>query len=117
MNSTNNMANVLEMEEIANAVCKALEALLVIQVDGNREVMTDLIQIDSQNDGEYSDMYIKPKTTSGKAQKYCKEECFNYFPVKSLIAQLECVLQIAQCILRIERVCFISKCANQNDNQ
>ena len=94
-----------------------MEALLVIQVDGNREVLTDLIQIDSQKDGEHSDMDIKPKNTSGTAQEYCKEECFNYFPVKSLIAQLECVLQISQCILKIERVCFISKCANQNDNQ
>ena len=88
-----------------------------MQVDGNREVMTDLVQIYSQKDGEYSDMHIKPKNASGTAQKYCKEECFNYFPVKSLIAQLECVLQIAQCILRIERVCLISKSANQNDNQ
>ena len=104
------------MEEIANAVCKALEALLVIEVDGNREVMSDLIHSNNQKDEEFSGDRLKPNNTSSTERRNCKTDDFNYFPVKSLIAQLECVLQIAQCILRIERVCSISKRVNQNNN-
>ena len=34
---------------------------------------------------------------------------YNYFPLSSLLAQLECALQMSQCILRIERVCSVAK--------
>ena len=34
---------------------------------------------------------------------------YTYFPLANLLAQLECILQMSQCILRIERVCSVAK--------
>ena len=91
------------MEEVAKALCKALEAIIGVQINGNRDVMIDLIQISNHKDPQNSDILLDNK------------DCYNYYPVKHLIAQVHCVLHIAQSILRIERVCSTSKRVNKRE--
>ena len=45
--------------------------------------------------------------TSDTSTRKTVPDSYNYFPVTNLLAQIDCVLQIAQCILKIERVCSI----------
>ena len=89
------------MEEVTQALCKALEAIIGVQINGNRDVMIDLIQVSNQRDVQNSDDWFDNK------------DCYNYYPDKHLIAQINCVLHIAQSILRIESVCSTSKRLNK----
>ena len=89
------------MEEVTQALCTALEAIIGVQINGNRDVMIDLIQISNQKHVQSSDIWLDNK------------DCYNYYPVKHLIAQVNCVLHIVQSILRIERVCSTSKRLNK----
>ena len=38
---------------------------------------------------------------------------YEYYPLDALVSQLDCVLQIAQCLLRIERICLV-KCLKKS---
>ena len=99
------------MEEVSKAFRKALETMCTVQGGGNVHILVDMAKQCLQNEEQIEDRQELTKT--GKSVENPLEtsipNCYNYFPLRNLLAQLECVLQIAQCILRVERVCSIHK--------
>ena len=100
------------MEDITTAICRALEAMVVFQINGNRKVMTHLANTSchKENDDDHS----KPKTTTHADTEEYELMYHTYFPVIHLISQLQCVFHISQLILRIEKVCSTSKSIKDN---
>ena len=98
-----------EMEDITTAICRALEAMVVLQVNCNRKIMTYFANTSCNKEEYNGDHHSKPKTTSHAYAEEYKSEYYTYFPVIHQISQLQCIFHISQLVLRIEKVCSISK--------
>ena len=104
-------------EEVSFAIMKALEEIYVIQAGGNVQMLADMAT-GSVKKGEHGhdesylldieEMFDKSSSDTSEP-KY-----FNYYPLRNLLAQLVCVLQMSQCILRIERICSVAKHPAEN---
>ena len=102
------------MEDIISAICRALEAMMVLQLNGNRKIMTLLANSSHNKEGNNGDDHSKPKTTRHAYAEECESENITYFPIIHQISQLQCVFHISQLILRIDKVCSISKSIKDN---
>ena len=102
-------------EDITSAICKTLESIMVLQTNGNRKVITYLANTSFKGEDAKDKDNCYQKITLDSVSKKERTEHYTYFPVLHLICQFECMLQIAQSILRIERVCSISKRVKENN--
>ena len=94
---------------------KSLEAMYSFQIGGNISTMADMTTYFDETGKKkgYSE-YVSNvdgiyRTTSPSSTL----NNYDYYPLDALLSQLDCVLQIAQCLLRIERICFI-KCLKRS---
>ena len=97
------------MEDVTTAICRALEAMVVLQVNGNRKIIAHLANASHNKEKFNSDDQSKPKTTSHECAEEHESEYYTYIPASCLISQLQCVFHISQLILRIDKVCSITK--------
>ena len=97
------------MEDVTTAICRALEAMVVLQVNGNRKIMAHFANASHNKEKFNSDDHSKPKTTSHEYAEEHESEYYTYIPASCLISQLQCVFHISQLILRIDKVCSITK--------
>ena len=94
---------------------KSLEAMYSFQIGGNISTMADMTtHFDETGKKKGYSEYVSNvdgiyRTTSPSSTLYN----YDYYPLDALSSQLDCVLQIAQCLLRIERICFI-KCLKKS---
>ena len=104
-------------EEVSFAIMKALEEIYVIQAGGNVQMLADMAKgsVKTGEHGHDENYLLDIEETFDKSSSDTSEpKYFNYYPLTNLLAQLECVLQMSQCILRIERICSVAKHPTKN---
>ena len=90
---------------------KSLEAMYSFQIGGNISTLADMTtHFDETGKKKGYSEYVSNvdgihRTTSPSSTL----NEYDYYPPNALLLQLDCVLQIAQCLLRIERICLV-KC-------
>ena len=94
---------------------KSLEAMHSLQIGGNISTMADMTTYfdETRKKKEYSEYAPNVDGIYHTASPSSTLNEYDYYPLDALFSQLDCVLQIAQCLLRIERICFV-KCLKKS---
>lgn len=94
---------------------KSLEAMYSLQIGGTVSTLADMTTYfdETEKKKRYSEYVSNIDDIHHTTSPSTILDEYDYYPRDALLSQLDCVLQIAQCLLRIERICLV-KCLKKS---
>ena len=107
------------LEEVAYAVKKTMEEMSSFQLSKSGDSQKELINMVEKSipvqDGENVKYHPSGANAVNMTNRKFELSSYRLYPVNILFAQLDCMLQIAERILKIERLCSIRASNKKSD--